>query len=91
MTDDCRRIYLEEIGAHLRRCRVEAGLSQRTAAYRAGVCQEYWCKAEKGAYDFRIGTLERMIRATDVEAKEFWKGILLTTGPLEGSSEGETI
>ncbi len=51
----------------MRAARLEAGLSQRALAERAGVPQSTVARIETGVLDPRVGTLERLLRACGAE------------------------
>lgn len=56
---------------NLKRLRAEAGLSQETLAFQAGLDRTYISALERGLYSASIVTIERLAKALDVEPTEF--------------------
>jgi len=55
------------IGDRVRAARLEAGLTQRDLAAKAGVPQSTVARIESGALDPRFGTLDRLLRVCNAE------------------------
>jgi transcriptional regulator with XRE-family HTH domain len=58
---------MRAIGAHIRRARLAAGLSQEDAAARSGVGYKRWQEIEGGSANPTIRTLDRIATTLGVE------------------------
>jgi transcriptional regulator with XRE-family HTH domain len=58
---------MRAIGAHIRRARLVAGLSQEDAAARSGIGYKRWQEIEGGAANPTIRTLDRIATTLGIE------------------------
>ena len=70
VSDEVGRTLSTEIGARVRRLRVEAGLSGVKLAAAAGVSQPFLSQLESGRSSVAIATLYRIARALDVQPSD---------------------
>lgn len=64
----------KKIGLHLRKLRVETGLSQEKFANEHEINRRLMSRIENGT-NFKIGTLVQYLRALDITYKEFFAGM----------------
>jgi len=72
----------EIFGANLTRCRLDAGLTQEVASFRAGLHRTEISQLERGKRIPRIDTLVKLAGAVGVKPADLLEGIEWTPGKI---------
>lgn len=64
----------EELGRRIRTLREAAGLSQPRLAARAGMDYKFIGGIERGERNITVGTLERILKALNIQPHQLWTG-----------------
>ena len=66
--------YLRKFGEHLKKIRLEKGLSIRELELRGEVDRSFLSKVEKGKKNCSIYTLSKVCSALEISQEDFFKG-----------------
>lgn len=65
----------QRVGANIKARRAELGITQETAAHRAGLHPVEYARAERGVRDLRVSTIVKIAKALDVPPGDLLRGL----------------
>ncbi|WP_316797344.1 helix-turn-helix transcriptional regulator [Pedobacter agri] len=78
---------MKSIGDHIKKCRVESGLSQADVAKLLNISTPAFCKIETGQTDLNLSRLLQISKLFKISAAELITGIIVGTESLEDVSD----